>query len=163
MSSGGMNPGQFQGIDPRGGTEFDKNGPNLTEDVSFEIGTILVRIKGPEELQSSGIESNKGGRSEIISSWHRVAVEHALAKANDGNTVQGPVLKVRESADQSIVRLVLCSHGRPSMIGPDRCSFITRRERDWVKLSANKTEIFTDSWINPAITGLPSKRHSVIR
>jgi len=63
-----MNTGRFQGIDPRGGAEFDENGSNLTEDVSFEIGTILVGIKGPEELQSSGIESNTGGRSEMISS-----------------------------------------------------------------------------------------------
>ena len=41
MSSGGMNLGQFQGIDPRGGADFDEDGPNLTEDVNFEIGTIL--------------------------------------------------------------------------------------------------------------------------
>ena len=34
---------------------------------------------------------------------------------------------------------------------------------DWVKWSANETEIFTDSWINPAVTGLLLKRHSVIR
>ena len=54
-------------------------------------------------------------------------------------------MKVRESADQLIVGLVLCSHGRPRMIGADRCSFITRRERDWVKWSANKTETCTDS------------------
>ena len=67
MSLGGMTPGQFQGIDPRGGTESDENGPNLTEDVSFEIGTIMVGIEGTEELQSSGIESNTGGRSEMIS------------------------------------------------------------------------------------------------
>src|SRR5882724_3855426 len=86
MSLGGMNPGQFQGIDPRGGTEFDENGPNLTEDVSFEIGTTLVGIEGPEEVHSSGIESNTGGISDMISSWHRAAVEHALAKANDGKT-----------------------------------------------------------------------------
>src|SRR5882724_10717033 len=70
----------------RGGAEFDENGPNLTEDVDFEIGTTLVRIEGPEELQSSGIESNTGGRLEIISLWYRAAVEHTLAKANDGNT-----------------------------------------------------------------------------
>ena len=68
MSSGGTNPGQFQGIDPRGGTEFDKNGPNLTADINFEIRTTLVRIEGPEELHNSGIESNTGGRSEMISS-----------------------------------------------------------------------------------------------
>jgi len=68
MSSGGMNLGWFQGIDPRGGAEFDENGPNLTEDIGFEIRSILVGIKGPEELQSSGIESNTGGRSEMISS-----------------------------------------------------------------------------------------------
>jgi len=158
-----MNLGQFQGIDPRGGAEFDKNGPNLTEDVNFEIRTTLVRIEGPEELQSSGIESKAGERSEIISSWCRAAVEHALAKANNGNTDQGPVLKVSESADQSIVRLVLHSQGRPRKIGADGCSFITRREKDWVKWSANETDIFTDSWINPAVAGLPLKRHSVIR
>jgi len=28
----------------------------------FEIGTTLVRIKGPEELQSSGIKSKAGER-----------------------------------------------------------------------------------------------------
>ena len=72
-------------------------------------------------------------------------------------------MKVRKRADQSIVRLVLCSHGRPRTIGVDRCSFITRRERDWVKKSANETEIFTDSWISPVVTGLPSKRHNAIR
>src|SRR5882724_11407010 len=68
MSSGGMNPCWFQGIDPRGGAEFDKNSLNLTEDVIFVIGTILVGIKGPEEVQSSGRESKAGERSEIISS-----------------------------------------------------------------------------------------------
>src|SRR5882724_4558769 len=96
MSLGGMNLGQFQGIDSRGGAEFDKNGPNLTEDVNFEIGTTLVGIKGPEALQSSGMESKAGEGLEIISLWHRAAVEHALAKANNGNTDSGPVLKERE-------------------------------------------------------------------
>jgi len=82
ISSGGTNLGQFQGIDSRGGAELNENGLNLTEDINFEIRTTLVRIEGPEELQSqNGIKS----RREIISSWHRVAVEHALAKANDGN------------------------------------------------------------------------------
>ena len=63
MSLGGMNLGWFQGIDPRGGAEFDENGPNLTEDINFEI-----RTKGPEELHSSGMESKTGERSEMISS-----------------------------------------------------------------------------------------------
>ena len=72
--------------DPRGGTEFDKNGPNLTEDIDFEIGTTLVGIEGPEEVQISGIESKSGKKSEIISSWCMAAVEHAWAKANYGNT-----------------------------------------------------------------------------
>jgi len=49
-------------------SEFDENGPNLTEDVGFAIGTMLVGIKGPEEVQSSGIELKAGERSEIISS-----------------------------------------------------------------------------------------------
>jgi len=98
MSSGGKNPCWFQGIDPRGGAEFDKNGPNLTETISFAIRTTLVGIEGPEEVQSSGIELKAGERLEIISSWCRVAVEHMLAKANNGNTNQGPVLKVRDSA-----------------------------------------------------------------
>src|SRR5882724_1749065 len=133
MSSGGTNLGQFQGIDPRGGAEFDKNGPNLTEDVGFEIRTTLAGIKGPEEVYSSGIESNTGGISDMISSWHRAAVEHALAKANNGNADRGPVLKVSKRADQSIIGLVLRSQGRPRTIGADRCSFVTRRERDWVK------------------------------
>ena len=71
-------------------------------------------------------------------------------------------LKVRERANQFIVRLVLRNHGRPRTIGADGCSVITKRERDWVEWSANKTEIFTDSWINPAVTGLTSKRHNAI-
>jgi len=78
MSSGGTNLGRFQGIDPRGGAEFDENGPNLTEDVSFEIGTTLVGIEGPEEVHSSGIESNTGGILDNISSWRRVVVENTL-------------------------------------------------------------------------------------
>ena len=72
-------------------------------------------------------------------------MEHALAKANDGNTDRGPVLKVSERANQSIVRLALCSHGRPRMISADGCSFVTRKERDWVEWSANETDIFSDS------------------
>jgi len=55
---------------------------------------------------------------------------------------------------------VLHKHGRPRTIREEGCSFITRRERFWVKLSVNTTEIFTDSQINPAVTGLPLKRHS---
>jgi len=54
-----MNLCQFQGIDPRGGAEFDKNSPNFTEDVDFAIGTTLVGIKGPEEVHSPGIESKQ--------------------------------------------------------------------------------------------------------
>src|SRR5882724_2917456 len=56
MSSGGMNPGWFQGIDPRWGAEFDENSPNLTENVDFEIRTTLVGIEGPAELHNLGIE-----------------------------------------------------------------------------------------------------------
>src|SRR5882672_6981986 len=116
-------------MDPRGGSEFDENGPNLTEGVFWALTTTLVRSEGPEAVQSSGIESNTGERSDIISSRHRAAVEHALTKANDGNTDWGPVLKVRDNVDQSIVRLVLRSHGRLKTIGANRWSFITRRER----------------------------------
>jgi len=42
-----------------------------------------------------------------------VAVEHTLAKANDGNADRGPVLNVSKSTDQSIVRLVLRCLGLP--------------------------------------------------
>ena len=69
----------------------------------------------------------------MISSWRRAAVEHALAKANDGNADRGLVLKVSERANQSIVGLVLHSHGKPRMIRVEGCSFITKRERDWVE------------------------------
>ena len=69
-------------------------------------------------------------------------------------------MKVRDSTDQVIVRLVLHNHGRPRTIRAEGCSFITKRERDWVKLSANKIDRFKDSWINPAFAGLPLKRHS---
>jgi len=65
-----------------------------------------------------------------------------------GNADRGPVLKVSKRADQSIVRLVLRSHGKAKDNWSGWCSFVTKRERDWVKQSANKTEIFTDSWIN---------------
>jgi len=44
-----------------------RTAPNLTEDVNFTIGTTLVGIESPEEVQSSGIELNTGGRSEMIS------------------------------------------------------------------------------------------------
>ena len=54
-----------------------------------------------------------------------------------------------------IIRLVLYSHGRPKMIRAEGCSFVTKRERDWVEWSANKTEIFTDSWINLVVAGFP--------
>ena len=54
---------------------------------------------------------NTGERSDIISSWRRAAVEHALTKANDGNTDRGPVLKVRDNVDQSIVRLFVAMAG----------------------------------------------------
>jgi len=47
------------------------------------------------------------------------------------------------------------------MIRAMGCSLV-KEERDWVKLSANKTERFTDSWINPAVEGLPLKRHSAM-
>src|SRR5712664_2100775 len=115
-------------MDPRGGAEFDENGPNLTEDVFWALMTTLVRSEGPESVQSSGIESNTGERSDIISSWHREAVEHALAKANNGNTDRGPILKVRDNVDQSIVGMVLHSHGRLKTNRADGGSFVTRRE-----------------------------------
>ena len=73
-------------MDPRGGAEFDENSPNLTEDVFWSLATTLVGSDGPEGVHSSGIESNTGERLDIISSWCRAAVEHALTKANDGNT-----------------------------------------------------------------------------
>src|SRR5882672_4710966 len=104
-------------MDPRGGTEFDENGPKLTEDVFWALTTSLVRSEGREAVQSSGIELNTGERSDIISSWHRAAVENALAKANNGNTNRGPIFKVRDKVDQSIVGLVLRSHGKPKTIG----------------------------------------------
>jgi len=78
----------------------------LTEDISFVIGTTLVRVYGLEEVQSSGIESNRGERLDIISLWCKAAIKNALAKVNEGNDNQGPVLKVRDRVDQSIIGLV---------------------------------------------------------
>src|SRR5467141_752213 len=111
-------------MDPRGGAEFEENGPNLTEDVFWSLATTLVRSEGPEEVHSSGMESNTGERSDIISLWRKAAVKHALAKANDGNTDRGPIVKVRDRVDQFIVRLVLRSHGRPKTNGTDGWSFV---------------------------------------
>ena len=101
----------------------------MTEDVFWELEAILVGSEGPEGVHSSGIESNAGERSDIISSLCRAAVEHALTKANYGITNRGPVWKVRDNMDQLIIRLVLCSHGRPKTIGANGWSFVTRRER----------------------------------
>src|SRR5882672_10302602 len=128
-SAGGANPCRSQGMDPRGGAEFDENSSNLTEYIFWVLKTSLVRSEGPEEVHSSGIESNTGERSDIISSWHRAAVNNALAKANNGNTNRGPVLKVRDNIDQLIVRLVLHNHGWQKTIGANGWSLITRRER----------------------------------
>src|SRR5882724_12996578 len=119
-NSGGMKPCRGKGEEPRGGAVFDENGPNVTEEVGRVIGTTLVRSDGPEDVQSSGIESNTGERSEIISLWRRAATVHALAKVTDSNTDRGPVLKVRESVAQLIVGLVLHNQGSPSMIRADR-------------------------------------------
>ena len=98
---------------------FDENGPSFTEDVGCVIRTTLVGSDGPADVQSSGMESNMGERSEIISLWRRAATLHALAKVTDGNTDRGPVLKVRESVTQSIVGLVLHNQGSPSTIWAD--------------------------------------------
>ena len=87
----------------------------------------MVWIKGSEDVQSSGIESNAGERLDIISSWHKAAVEHALPKANDSNVHQWPVFMMGDSADQLIIRLVLHSHGRPKTIGVE--GFATKRDR----------------------------------
>ena len=118
-NSGGMKLCRGKGEEPRGGAAFDKNSPNVTEDVSRGIGTTLVGSDSPEDVQSSGIESNMGERSEIISLWRRAATVHALTKATDGNTDRGPVLKVRESITQLIVGLVLHNQGSPSTIWAD--------------------------------------------
>src|SRR5712664_3931470 len=61
-SKGGVNPCQSQGINPRGGAEFDENSPNLTEDIFLSLTTTLVRSEGPEEVHSSGMELNTGER-----------------------------------------------------------------------------------------------------
>src|SRR5882672_8620905 len=113
-------------MDPRGGTEFDKNGPNLTEGIFWALATTLVGSEGPEGVHSSGIESKTGERSDIISSWRRAAADYALAKANDGNTDRGPILKERDKVDQLIVGLVLRSDGRPNTIRDYGWSFVTR-------------------------------------
>jgi len=80
------NLGQFQGIDPRGGAEFDENSPNLTEDVSFEFGTTLVRIEGPEEYT---VRNRIKDRREVVNDILMVqqgGCGACLAKANNGNS-----------------------------------------------------------------------------
>ena len=66
MSSGGTNPCQFQGIDPRGGAEFDENGPNLIEDIDFAIGTT-VRSKCTALLNR---KHGRFGRVQALASAH---------------------------------------------------------------------------------------------
>jgi len=83
------------------------------------IGATLVGSDGPEEVKSSGMESNTGERLDITSSWHREAIKHALARAHEGNDDQGPVLKVRDNVTQSVIGLVLHSHSRPKTIGAE--------------------------------------------
>ena len=70
-------------------------------------------------VHSSGIEANRGEMLEIMSSCFKAVVVHDHALVSAGRDEWGPVWKVRVKVDQSVIRLVLRSHGRPSTMGAD--------------------------------------------
>ena len=70
-------------------------------------------------VHSSGIEANRGEMLEIMSSCFKVVVVHNRALVSAGRDEWGPVRKVRVKVDQSMIGLVLRSHGRPSTMGAD--------------------------------------------
>jgi len=64
---------------------------------------------------------NTEERSDIISSWRRATVEHALAKANKVTLIRAH-LKERQGGQYESG--VLRSHGRPNTIGAEGWSFM---------------------------------------
>ena len=70
-------------------------------------------------VHSSGIDANRGKMSEIISSCLRVVVVQDRAFVIAGRDEWGPVQKVRVNVNQSIIGLVLQSHGRLSTMGAE--------------------------------------------
>jgi len=64
MSSGGTSPVGSRYRSKRGAELMRR--PNLTEDIIFAIADHLGRDRGPDEVQSSGIESKAGERSDVI-------------------------------------------------------------------------------------------------
>ena len=80
-------------------------------------------------MHSSGIEANRGEMLEIMSSCFKAVVIHDCALVSAGRDEWGPVWKVRVKVDQSMIGLVLRSHGRPSTMGADGWSLVTNRSR----------------------------------
>ena len=60
---------------------------------------------------------NRGEMLEIMSSCFKVVVVHDHALVSAGREEWGPVRKVRVKVNQSMIGLVLQSHGRPSTMG----------------------------------------------
>jgi len=71
------------------------------------------------------------------------------------------LLKVRDSANQLSIRLVLHIHGQAKDNQGRGVQFSSPQRKIPGQVVSKVIERFTDSWINPAVTGLPSKRHSV--
>ena len=70
-------------------------------------------------VQSSGIDANNGEMLGIISSCQRSVVTQDMVTNMAGKVKLGPGRNVRDSADQSIMGLVLRSQGRPRTISAE--------------------------------------------
>ena len=70
-------------------------------------------------VQSSGIDANNGEMLGIISSCRRAVVMQDMVTNMAGKVELGPVRNIRDSADQSIMGLVLRSQGRLRTIGAE--------------------------------------------
>ena len=92
-SSGEMKPCWGNGIEPRGGEEFNDNGPNLTEDISHIFWTPW-RDPCRYTKFRNGIKHWTKVRYNIL--MVQTTTNHALARATEGNDNWGPVLKVRD-------------------------------------------------------------------
>ena len=68
-------------------------------------------------MYSSGIEANRGEMLGVMSSCFKAVVIHDRALVSARRDEWGPVQKVRVKVDQSMIGLVLQSHGRLSTMG----------------------------------------------
>ena len=99
---------------------FEKAGPSFTVNDPDRVESNRCSARfGTAGVHSSGIEANRGEMLEIMSSCFKVVVMHTHALVSARRDEWGLVWKVSIKVDQSMIRLVLQSHGRLSTIGAD--------------------------------------------